>query len=59
LIDPGSRRGSLALWGAGFGFNASIGDRFDFRFTCGIALHDIPGVSAGSSRFSFAIGAQF
>jgi hemolysin activation/secretion protein len=59
LIDPGSRPGSLSMWGAGFSVNATIGDRFDFRFTYGISLKDIPGVTAGSSRFSFAIGGQF
>jgi len=53
------RPGSLALWGAGLGANASIGDKIDLRLTVGTALLRIPGVTAGSMRINFAIGGQF
>src|SRR5262249_44945359 len=41
LLDPQSRPGSVSMWGAGFGFNASIGDRFDLRFNVGVPILSI------------------
>jgi hemolysin activation/secretion protein len=60
LLAPSAGRDtSLGLWGAGFGFNAVIGDHWDFRFALGFPLLDVPGVKAGNPRALFSISAQF
>ena len=59
FIDPAGRKGDLPLWGTGFGINALIGERLDFRFILGMPLLDVPGVRAGTPRISFAVSAQF
>ncbi len=61
LLDPAAagRPPSVSMWGAGFGFSGNIGEHFDFRLAFGMPLLDIPNVKAGSSRITFAIGAQF
>jgi len=60
LLDPPvGRPRSLSMWGAGFGFSGNLGEHFDFRLAFGMPLLDIPNVKAGSSRITFAVGAQF
>lgn len=65
----GSQSGTVTLASTGFGFNASIGEHFDFRFQLGVALHDTPVsskatspsplVRSGDVRATFGIGIQF
>jgi hemolysin activation/secretion protein len=59
LLAPGTRPGSLAMAGAGFGITASIGQRVDMRLAFAWALLSTAAVSQGSSRVYFAVAAQF
>ena len=59
LLEPGTRKGTTEMWGAGFGLNGNIGQHLDFRFTVGFPLASVAGVDAGEPRFSFSVGGQF
>ncbi|EEF58443.1 ShlB/FhaC/HecB family hemolysin secretion/activation protein [Pedosphaera parvula] len=59
LAPPTGTDQSLSLWGTGFAFTGTIGERMDFRFTFGVPLLDVPGVTAGTPRITFLVGMQF
>jgi hemolysin activation/secretion protein/AraC-like DNA-binding protein len=59
LLDPGPRKRTTSMLGAGLGLSGSIGEHVDFRFTLGFPLLDVPGTSAGDPRVTFSLGGQF
>ena len=59
LLDPGTRKASLSMLGAGLGLSANIGQHVDFRVNFGVPLSDTPGRPAGSVRVLFGVGVQF
>jgi hemolysin activation/secretion protein len=59
LIDPQGRPSRASLWGTGFGGAASLGPHFEARFLFSWPLLDVPGITAFSPRFNFALSAQF
>ena len=59
LLEPGPRPGAVSLFGAGFGFNAAIGEHIDLRLQLGVPLLDTTTTRKGDLRFAFGVGAQF
>ncbi|MEI7730000.1 MAG: helix-turn-helix domain-containing protein [Verrucomicrobiota bacterium] len=50
---------SVDMWSSGFGFNATIGERWDFRLTTGWTLLSFQEKSAGSARTAFSVSVIF
>ena len=59
LLDPGSRKRSLALWGAGLGLAGTIGETIDFRIAIAWPLLTTASISRRSPHIYFGVGAQF
>ena len=50
---------TVDMWGAGAGFNGTIGNHMDFRFTLAYPLLKAGGVTPGTVRLYFGISMQF
>ena len=59
LLDPNGRRGSISLWGAGFGAVASLGAHWEARMLCSWPFLSVGNVEAYQPRFDFSLTAQF
>lgn len=57
LADGGKPQ--VDMWGAGAGVAGTIGSRFDFRLAFAYPLLNAGGVTAGTLRVYFGLGAQF
>jgi hemolysin activation/secretion protein len=59
LIDPQGRPGVVDLWGAGFGWVASVGSHWETRFLFSVPLLSTTTTVAYEPFFNFSLTAQF
>ena len=59
LLDPQGRPASTELWGAGFGFVASVGSHWDARFLFSLPLIRTINTPRDQPYFNFSLSAQF
>lgn len=59
LIDPGARKGSVPMLGAGGGLDLSLGEHADIHLVLGVPLLSTPDRASGRLRAEFSLSAQF
>jgi hemolysin activation/secretion protein len=59
LLDPQGRPDSVALWGTGFGFAASIGSFWESRFLFSVPLLNTSNTKINQPYFNFALTLKF
>lgn len=59
LLDPLGRPSSTELWGAGFGFTASVGSHWEARFLFSVPLISTIYTPRDQPYFNFGLTAQF